>query len=449
MSEYGKTALLRALKLLHYLVCIALFCCVWFLLPPEPVTPDEAAKDLTFPAVYAVLLLLLLRAYRAYDLMLSPPGENFFSQLLSQLLSCGILYLLVSLHALHPVRPYPFLIPIFLQLPLDLLWCALCSRFYRQLFPVKRTAVICRSQADLHRAEALQGHPCRFEIVRRVAWDSDDVRALLPLIADCDAVFVAGVPATARNAVMKYCALHSIDIFFTPHIGDILLSGAHHLQMSHVPILRVCPACPTPEYRFCKRAMDILLSLLGLILLSPWMLITAAAVKLCDGGPVFYRQIRLTKGGKPFRILKFRSMRPDAEDDGVARLACDADPRVTPVGRVLRACRMDEVPQLLNILKGDMSLVGPRPERPQLAKLYEQTLPEFPLRLQVKAGLTGYAQIYGCYGTTPYDKLEMDLIYISKMSMALDIRLILATVKVLFSKDSAGGIGPGQSSGAR
>lgn len=440
MSEYRKTILIRTLKLLHYCVCIALFCSVWFVIPPEQTAPTGNMDDLVFPAVYAILLLLLLRTYRAYDLMLSQPGENIFSQMLSQLICGGILYILVSVHVLQPVDPLPFLILIPFQLLLDFLWCGLCAKLYARLFCTKKTVVIYRSQADLLRAGALQGHPCRFEILRHVENPSDDIQALLPQIADCDAVFVVGIHATLRNAIMKYCTLHGIDIFFAPHIGDILLSGAQHLQMSHVPVMRVSPACLKPEYRFCKRALDILLSLLGLILLSPFMLITAAAVKLCDGGPVFYRQLRLTKGGKPFRILKFRSMRPDAEDDGVARLASDEDSRITPVGRIIRACRMDELPQLLNILKGDMTLVGPRPERPEIAARYEQTLPEFPLRLQVKAGLTGYAQVYGCYNTTPYDKLEMDLIYISRMSMALDIRLILATIKILFSKDSTGGI---------
>ena len=173
--------------------------------------------------------------------------------------------------------------------------------------------------------------------------------------------------------------------------------------------------------------------MIGLILASPFMLITAVAIKAYDHGPVLYKQIRLTKDGKQFKILKFRSMRVDAEKDGVARLAADHDDRITPVGRVIRAIRFDELPQIFNILMGDMSIVGPRPE---IAAQYEQEMPAFSLRLQVKAGLTGTAQVYGRYNTEPRDKLKMDLMYINNMSLVEDLKLIFATVKILFMKES-------------
>ena len=163
-----------------------------------------------------------------------------------------------------------------------------------------------------------------------------------------------------------------------------------------------------------------------------------------DHGPVFYRQVRLTKNGREFKILKFRSMTVNAEKDGIARLAGKNDSRITKVGRFIRACRIDELPQLFNILMGDMSIVGPRPERPEIAKQYEETLPEFSLRLQVKAGLTGLAQVYGRYNTEPYYKLQMDLLYINEMSMLKDLQLILATIQILFMKESTQGIAQGQ-----
>ncbi len=199
-----------------------------------------------------------------------------------------------------------------------------------------------------------------------------------------------------------------------------------------------------PEYAFAKRALDILLAMIGLILASPFMLITAVAIKAYDHGPVLYKQIRLTKDGKCFKILKFRSMRVDAEKDGVARLAADHDDRITPVGRIIRAIRFDELPQIINILMGDMSIVGPRPERPEIAAQYEQEMPAFNLRLQVKAGLTGTAQVYGRYNTEPRDKLKMDLMYINNMSLVEDLKLIFATVKILFMKESTEGVQQGQ-----
>ena len=174
------------------------------------------------------------------------------------------------------------------------------------------------------------------------------------------------------------------------------------------------------------------------------MAVVAIVIHRYDGGPALYRQVRLTRDGETFEILKFRSMRVDAEKDGVARLAAEGDDRITPVGKIIRACRLDELPQLINILRGDMSIVGPRPERPEIAAQYEEEMPEFALRLQVKAGLTGFAQVYGKYNTKPYDKLEMDLLYIAQQSIWQDIKLIFVTVKVLFMKESTEGVSQGQ-----
>lgn len=137
-------------------------------------------------------------------------------------------------------------------------------------------------------------------------------------------------------------------------------------------------------------------------------------------------------------------MKVDAEKDGVARLSSQNDDRITPIGKLIRACRVDELPQLFNILKGDLTCVGPRPERPEIAAQYVKEMPEFSLRLQVKAGLTGYAQVYGKYNTEPYDKLQMDLMYVSKMGIVTDLKIILATIKILFMPESTEGIAQGQ-----
>ena len=197
-------------------------------------------------------------------------------------------------------------------------------------------------------------------------------------------------------------------------------------------------------YAVIKRSFDIIMSLFTLILASPIMLITAVIIKATDGGPVFYKQCRLTKNGKRFNIIKFRSMRVDAEKDGVARLSTgDKDDRITPIGRFIRKVRIDELPQLINILMGEMSIVGPRPERPEIAAEYEKEIPEFALRLQVKAGLTGYAQVYGKYNTTPYDKLLLDLNYIAKAEVTTDIKILFATVKILFIPESTEGVSEG------
>ena len=182
---------------------------------------------------------------------------------------------------------------------------------------------------------------------------------------------------------------------------------------------------------FFKRLFDIILSGLAIVVLALPMLIVAVIIKIDSPGPVLFKQERIGLHKKTFKILKFRSMRVDAEADGVARLACEGDTRITPVGQFLRRTHMDELPQLINILRGDMSLVGPRPERPELAAQYEEVLPEYALRLQVKAGLTGYAQVYGTYDTPPEEKLRMDLWYIAHWSAVLDWKLIIMTAGMI------------------
>ena len=223
------------------------------------------------------------------------------------------------------------------------------------------------------------------------------------------------------------------------------MSGAQKVHMFHLPMLRTGRYNPQPEYLILKRLADLVIAGTATVILSPIMIITAIAIKAYDRGPVFYSQIRLTQDGKEFGVLKFRSMKVNAEKDGVARLSSgENDPRITPVGRIIRKCRIDELPQLLNILKGDMTIVGPRPERPSIAAEYEKVMPEFRLRLQAKAGLTGYAQVYGKYNTTPYDKLLMDLMYISHANLLDDLFIMFATVKILFMPESTEGVAEGQ-----
>ena len=267
----------------------------------------------------------------------------------------------------------------------------------------------------------------------------------LDMLKDVEVVFLTGVHSHDRNIIIKYCVEHDISTFIIPRIGDVMMSGAKKMHLFHLPILRLDRYHPSPVYLFCKRFFDIIFAIIGLILTSPIFLIVSILIKKYDGGPVFYRQCRLTQNGRKFDVLKFRSMRVDAEKDGVARLSTgDADPRITPIGRVIRKVRIDELPQFLNILKGDMSFVGPRPERPEIAAKYERELPEFRLRLQAKCGLTGYAQVYGKYNTTPYDKLQMDLMYIAHPSLAEDLMIIFATIKILFMKESTEGVAEGQ-----
>ena len=245
--------------------------------------------------------------------------------------------------------------------------------------------------------------------------------------------------ASLRNHLMKYCYEHSIRVYVTPKLYDILIRGADEMNLFDTPFLLMRNRGLTTFQAFTKRCMDLLISFACLLLTWPLMLLIALILKCFEQGPVFYKQTRLTLNGKEFQILKFRSMYPDAEKDAV-RLMSKMDDRITPIGKVLRRTHLDELPQLFNIIKGEMSFVGPRPERPEIASVYMTQIPEFSYRLKMKAGLTGYAQVYGKYNSTPYDKLKLDLMYIQNYSVLLDIRLLLLTGKTLFIPDHAEGI---------
>ena len=269
-------------------------------------------------------------------------------------------------------------------------------------------------------------------------FEKDEVGAYQAILSN-DQVILYDLPSDKRNAILKFCYENAKDIFITPKISDILMIGAEKVDTSDTPLLKVRKRGLPLESLFVKRVTDIILSSIGLIIVSPFLLISALVIKLYDGGSVFYRQERLTRDGKQFDIIKFRSMRENSEKDG-PQIAKQNDKRITPYGKFLRATHLDELPQLINILKGDMTFVGPRPERVENIEKYEKIIPEFRYRLVVKAGLTGYAQIYGKYDTTPLDKIKLDLEYIEKHSLWLDIKLIILTFKIIFHRENAEGV---------
>ena len=264
--------------------------------------------------------------------------------------------------------------------------------------------------------------------------------AIVKKIPQYDAVILNDVAAPLRNDLLKFCYRYRVRTYVAPKLTDIMIRGAKNISLFDTPLLLVKGTGLTPAQRVGKRMMDIVLCAIAMILAAPIMAVVALAIKLEDGGPVFFKQKRMTRNGREFDILKFRSMIVDAEKYAGAVLATDNDPRITKVGKVIRATRLDEIPQILNILKGDMSIVGPRPERKVIADEYCKDIPEFAYRLKVRGGLTGYAQIYGKYNTSAYDKLRLDLMYIENYSLMLDIKLIILTLRIIFSKESTEGI---------
>lgn len=445
MNRHMKNEIImRILKCMSLLGNTALFMAYFFITSPSL---WQIGKHLTPYCIFAVLFLFMLmwlvRVYNSFEVGGRRVYELVYSLTLSSVIASAIMYV-VQAAFLHSIPNLLLLMTLFLvEFICNILWVYIANKIYFMLYKAKKTVIICRSESDMHKLSEIKFFFEKFDVIKYIE-DPKDIHALIEEIGECEAVFTAGIEATLRNGIVKYCVEKGITAYIEPKIGDIIMAGAKHMQMFSVPIMCVNRAAPDPFYLAVKRSADIVLSLIGIVVTSPVMLATAVAVKAYDGGPAIYRQVRVTKDGKKFNILKFRSMRTDAEKDGVARLSSENDSRITPVGKVIRACRIDELPQLFCILKGSMSIVGPRPERPEIIEHYERTLPSFALRLQVKAGLTGYAQVYGRYNTEPYDKLQMDLMYINNMSLSFDLGLMFATVKVLFMPDSTAGVKEGQ-----
>lgn len=294
------------------------------------------------------------------------------------------------------------------------------------------------SMEEYDKLHFMNGRPDKFHI-EKIVDINEGLDKIYGMMEPYDAVFINDIPSEIKNDILKECFSRDIRVYFTPKISDIIGKNSEEINLFDTPLYLCRNAGLSLSQRIVKRTCDIVFSLIGLVLTSPILLVTAIAIKLEDGGPVFFRQERATLGGKEFSILKFRSMIVDAEKDGRPHPAGEKDPRITKVGNVIRATRIDELPQILNILKGDMSIVGPRPERLEHVQKYCEEIPEFKYRLKVKGGLTGPAQVFGKYNTSPLNKLKMDLFYITNYSLLLDLQILFETVKILVQKESTEG----------
>ncbi len=317
-------------------------------------------------------------------------------------------------------------------------WVYIVRKFYGYLYPPRQMLVIYGNYSPEELISKINTRKDKYNICASVSYHESE-ETIKEMINKYEAIVLCDLPAEVRNDLMKYCYEKSIRTYVTPKISDLMLRSADDIHLFDTPLLLARNQGMTIVQSIMKRSFDIIVSLIGIVIASPFMLIIALAIKIYDRGPVFYKQARLTKDGVEFMIYKFRSMGMDSEEKG-ARLAAKGDKRVTPVGKVIRNIHFDELPQLFNILKGEMSVVGPRPERRVIADQYLEEIPEFDMRLKVKAGLTGYAQVYGKYNTTPYDKLKLDLTYINNYSFWLDIKIMFLTFKILFQKENTEGV---------
>lgn len=439
-SFKGSKNMLRCLEgIVELLVLALMYYAVW----------RHGYADVDFPkyfgygkfvlmGVYVVLAAILFNSFDGFQFGFLRLTDIVAGQWIALMIVNAITYFQLCLIANVMISVWEMFVLLALQCVVAVLLPYIYSAIYHKLYSAHRMIMVYDKDTAVALKLKMESRPDKYRI-REMVSIHEGLERVCQVISEYDTVILNDLPAQIRNDVLKYCYDNGIRSYVTPKLSDIIVRGAEEICLFDTPLLLVRGAGLTLIQRALKRVMDIVLCLLAMVVALPIMLIIALAIKLDDGGPVFYKQERATLNGKSFEILKFRSMIVDAEKDGKPRPATDHDPRITRVGNVIRALRLDELPQILNILKGDMSIVGPRPERLEHVEQYSRDIPEFKYRMKVKGGLTGYAQIYGKYNTSAYDKLRLDLMYIENYSIFLDIKLILMTIRILFKKESTEG----------
>ena len=387
---------------------------------------------------FLVILLAFSNLYGGLKIGVLRLREVIYSFSLSVIFTNFVMYLELSLIARTLLNPLALIGFLAIQLLIVLFGCYAMNSAYYAIYRTHHILAIVHPGYDETNIVAKMSKiKARYSIDKIITTDIGE-EAILEAVSKYEAILLGDMEKSLQNNILKYCYKERKRIYLSPSSNDIIINNSYQSQIFDTPILICRNRGLSIEQEIIKRAMDLIVSIIGLLIASPFMIAIAIAIKCYDKGPVFFKQNRVTKDGKIFNVLKFRSMIVDADKVALRKATTDDD-RITPIGKIIRPLRLDELPQLLNILKGDMSLVGPRPERTENVFEYTQKFPEFDLRHRVKGGLTGYAQIYGKYNTSPQNKLNMDLIYIEKYSIFLDIKLIIMTIKILFMRESTEG----------
>lgn len=391
--------------------------------------------------IYIALYVFIGRAMRAFRIGVDRKANLLASQVLT-LFCTDALETLISCAITGQFRFFPDFLwrYILLFIAQGFVACILILPMvdlYRRIFPPQRIFEVYRSGIG-DKQGFMNDRPDKYHIADSVCVDVG-LDAIFSRMGMYDAVLINDIPSEIKNDIIKECFNRNIRVYFTPKISDIIGKNSEEINLFDTPLYLCRNNGVAPTQLVIKRICDIIFSCIGLIVTSPILAVVAIAIKIEDGGPVFFKQERTTIGGQEFMIIKFRSMIVDAEKDGRPHPAGDKDPRITKVGNVIRPIRIDELPQLINILRGEMSIVGPRPERVEHVKKYTEEIPEFVYRLKVKGGLTGPAQVFGRYNTDALNKLKMDLEYITHCSVLLDLQILFETVKILVQKESTEG----------
>ena len=443
IEQYRTTVRIGAITIIN-LIATGIYYYVWSVAyNPDFVHPYIGKGKLFLAVVYFSVLFvssIILGAFRIDELRKS---EIIFYEVFALVFANAIAYVQICLIEAALADIWGMVYILLAQILALIVWTYISCFIVHKLNPPEKLLIIYGSHLATEIVYKMSKLEERYVITESANVD-EGYDSLVSRIDKFESVIICDVPARLRNDLLKYCYQKNKGVYVIPKISDIVIRSASEISYFDSPIIKCSSTGLTVEQRAVKRFIDIVGSLFALIVFLPAFIIISLAIKLYDGGPVFYKQRRCTRDLKEFDILKFRSMIVDAEKDG-PQPAVDNDSRITPVGKIIRALRVDELPQIFNILKGDMSIVGPRPERIEHVEKYSEEIPEFVCRYKVKGGLTGYAQVYGKYNTSAYNKLKMDLIYIQNYSLAMDFKLILMTVQILFRKESTEGFNKGKS----
>lgn len=399
-------------------------------------------------AQYALMVFFFYKLYGGFKVGYLRVFEVLYSQILSVLCVNAITYLQLCLIGRWEFMSHfgPIILMTLVDIVAVVIWVFFTRWVFVKLYPPRKMVLVYGKYSPDDLARKFASREDKYTICEMISIERD-IEEIKEKIAEYRCVVLADIASEIRNQLLKFCFQNDIRCYSVPKISDIMIMSADNIHLFDTSLLLFRNKGLSIEQQFMKRAFDIIASLIAIVVASPFMIVIAVCIKLYDRGPVIFTQDRLTKDGRIFKVYKFRSMRVEQESAGYC-MTRKHDDRITPVGKVIRNIHFDELPQLFNILKGDMSFVGPRPECPSIAEDYCKIIPEFNYRLKVKAGLTGYAQVYGKYNTTPYDKLKLDLTYIENYSFVLDIKLMLLTFKILFQKENTEGIESWQTSAA-
>ncbi len=440
MKEFStkfQKSILFFIKMLMYALSLGTFFVLFSIDNPEIIDLSRTAAVTL--STFVITLVLLSNIYGGYEIGSKRKREIYISLILTGVITDLITYFELTIMKTNEANNATFTIEnvgilflvIIIQSILFIIFTIIGDNFYFWINEAEKCLIITDGDEGAKRvAVAMSLFKSKYKINEIAGYLDEDLEDKMLL---ADTIVMYEIPIEERTAIIDFCYRNLKNIYFNPKISDIIEQAGKTAIIDDIPFFSWQFHVLTFEQRIAKRIMDIIISLIVLIITSPVFLVSAVLIKKYDGGKVFFKQKRATVNGKVFEIYKFRTMKENVEN----KSTFVGDDRITPIGKKLRKYRIDELPQLVNIIKGDMSLVGPRPEMLENVDEYTKNLPEFVYRLRMKAGLTGYAQIIGKYNTSSRDKLMLDLLYIENYSLLKDIQLLFRTVLVIFKAEDS------------